>query len=202
MKKNNIKNLTMLAETKFLSLYDAEYENKKGKAKHWIIASRKRYATLKQQYFEQQEDKVDAVVIAALHPESNCLVIIRQFRVPLNDYVYELPAGLLDSNEDIKTALMRELKEETGLSLLEINEKMGSPKAYLSAGMTDESAALVYCTCSGTITDQYLEEDEAIEACLISQDEAKKLLESNVKMDIKALMTMQSFIKLGKDLFE
>ncbi|WP_069997217.1 NUDIX hydrolase [Cellulosilyticum sp. I15G10I2] len=202
MNQNIIQKLTCLAETRFLSLYDATYQNKNGKTKHWMIASRKNYETLIAQYFEQKEDQTDAVVIAALHKPTQCLVLIRQFRVPLNDYVYELPAGLIDHGEDINKALTRELKEETGLSVLKITETMGSYKAYLSAGMTEESAALIYCTCEGTATSQYLEEDEVIEAFLVSQDEAKKLIKNNVKMDIKALMAVQSFIKLGAKLFE
>ncbi len=201
MNQNTIKSLTCLKETKFLSLYDAAYENKKGKIKHWMIASRKNDITLKEQYFDKKEDEIDAVVVAALHQPSQCLVLIRQFRVPLNDYVYELPAGLIDSGEEIKVALKRELQEETGLTVLEINENLSNHKVYMSAGMTEESAALIYCTCTGTLTDEYLEEDEDIEAFLISREEAKALLMSNVKIDVKAFMTLQSFVMLGQKLF-
>jgi len=202
MGKNNIKHLTCLAESKFLSLYDAAYKNKRGKMKHWIIASRKDYATLKGQYFQQAEEKTDAVVMVALHKESVSLVMIKQFRVPLNDYVYELPAGLIDSDEAIEKTLARELKEETGLTLLEINEKISTHKTYLSAGMTDESAALIYCTCEGTVTDEYLEEDEDIEALLVSRDMAEEILKGGDKIDIKARIILHSFVKLGERLFD
>lgn len=194
MENNRIKKLTTLTETKFLSLYDAEYENKKGKEKHWIIASRKNYDTLKAQFFQGKEEKIDAVIIAALHIESNSLVLIKQFRIPLNDYVYELPAGLLDENESMEEAVNRELKEETGLSLMEIDYKKSKNKVYVSAGMTDESVAIVYCTCNGVISNNYLEDDEDIEAILVSKDEAKKMLKQDLKMDIKAWMALQSFI--------
>jgi ADP-ribose pyrophosphatase len=199
---NKLKNLTPMAESKFLSLYDAQYENKKGKEKHWIIASRKDYNTLTAQFFEDKEDTIDAVIIAALHRETKSLVLIRQFRIPLNDYVYELPAGLLDENEIMETAVKRELKEETGLSLVEINYSKTNKKVYISAGMTDESVALVYCTCEGTISSNYLEDDEDIEAILVSQDKAKELLQKNIKMDIKVAMILQSFLLLGNELFE
>ena len=198
---NKIKQLTVLIETKFLSLYDATYENKKGKEKHWIIASRKNYATLKEQFFEKKEGVVDAVVIAALHKETSKLVLIKQFRVPLNDYVYELPAGLLDDKEMIETAATRELKEETGLSLIEINKSKTTGKVFLSPGMTDESVALVYCTCEGLLSNKFMEEDENIQAILLSQDDAKELLSLNVNMDIKAFMTLNSFVGLGINLF-
>lgn len=198
MNNNRIKKLTTLSQTKFLSLYDAEYENKKGNEKHWIIASRKDFDTLQGQYLYGKEEKIDAVVIAALHIESKKLVCIRQFRIPLNDYVYELPAGLVDGNESIETSVKRELKEETGLSVIKINHEKTKTGLYLSPGMTDESVALTFCTCEGIISKDYLEDDEDIEAIMLSQEEAKELLRQNVKMDVKAFLALQAFAELGE----
>ena len=97
----------------------------------------------------------------------------------INKYIYELPAGLIDNNEDIETSVRRELKEETGLDLISINKINSKDKLYLSPGMTDESVAFVYCLCDGEITDKYEEEDE----------------------DIKAYLMLQIFEKLGESLF-
>ncbi len=194
MKNKGITKFTALKETKFLNLFDAEYQNKKGATKHWIIASRKNYETLREQYFQDRKESMDAVVIAATHKETGKLALVKQFRVPLNDYIYELPAGLIDGNESIETAVARELKEETGLALLEIDNEKTKKGVYLSPGMTDESAALVYCTCTGEISSKYLEDDEDIEAILISPSEAEELLREDVKMDVKAYMALQSFI--------
>jgi len=194
MKNSKITKLTALAETKFLSLFDAEYKNKKGATKHWVIASRKSYETLKDQYFQDKKESMDAVVIAAIHKGSEKLVLIKQFRVPLNDYIYELPAGLIDNDESIESAVSRELKEETGLSLLEIDKESTKKGIYVSPGMTDESIALVYCTCTGEITNKYLEDNEDIEAILVSRSEAEELLKKDVKIDIKACMLLQSFV--------
>ncbi|MEQ8156088.1 MAG: NUDIX hydrolase, partial [Clostridiaceae bacterium] len=187
---NRIKNLKALAETKFLSLYDAEYKNKKGNLNHWIIASRKDFDTLQGQYFNGKEEKIDAVVIVALHIESKKLVCLKQFRVPLNDYVYELPAGLVDGDENIEASVKRELKEETGLDLIKINHQRTKTGLYASAGMTDESIAMVFCTCEGEISKDYLEDDEDIEAIMLSQQEAKELLENNIKMDVKMFISL------------
>jgi ADP-ribose pyrophosphatase len=201
MKDKRIKDLTPIVETKFLSLYDAKYKNKKGEEKHWTIASRKDFKTLKAQFFQGKEETIDAVIIAALHEETKKLVIIKQFRIPLNDYVYELPAGLVDGKEVMETAVTRELKEETGLELLEINYDRSIKKVYASAGMTDESVAMVFCTCKGEISDMYLEDDEDIETILLSQEEARDLLKKEIKMDIKAYMTIQNFADFGEKIF-
>ncbi|MDP4087876.1 MAG: NUDIX hydrolase [Bacillota bacterium] len=202
MKYNRIRKLSLLASTKFLSLYDAEYENRTGKTKHWIIASRKDFTTLKSQYFEGVEGKIDAVIIAALHKDSKKIVCIKQFRVPLNDYVYELPAGLVDGDESMETSVMRELKEETGLDLTEINYERTRKSVYASAGMTDESAAIVFCCCEGIVSKDYLEEDEDIETALLSQKDAEELLKTNAKIDMRAFIMLQAFAGLGEKLFE
>ena len=140
---NKVKNIETLAETKFLSLYNANYTNKSGNEKTWTIATRKDKKTLEEQFFNGKEDKVDAVVILAYHKDKKKLVAIRQFRIPLNNYVYELPAGLIDNNDDIIPTVKRELKEETGLDLEEVIEDKIGQKLYLSPGMTDESVSIV-----------------------------------------------------------
>lgn len=200
MKYSKVTELITLAKTQFLSFYEAKYINRVGKPKTWIIASRKNEEVLKEKFFDNKKDVEDAVVIAALHKPSNKLVIIKQFRVPVNEYVYELTAGLIDEGETSKTTIARELKEETGLDVVDVISE--GKRLYLSPGMTDESVNLVYCTCEGEISDKYLEDDECIEAVMISRDEAKKILESNECMDIKCYLILQSFVTLGERLFE
>ena len=127
---------------------------------------------------------------------------IRQFRIPLNNYVYELPAGLIDNNDDIISTVKRELKEETGLDLDKVIENKMGQKLYLSPGMTDERVSLVYCTCSGKVSDENLEEDEDIETILLSKEDAIKIINSNERCDIKFFMALQSFIQMGNKIFE
>ncbi|OOM77397.1 ADP-ribose pyrophosphatase [Clostridium puniceum] len=201
MKQNKVTKINQLKETQYLSLYEAEYENKVGNIKTWTIASRKNNETLQKQFFENKEDTNDGVIIAAYHKEKNKLVIIRQFRIPLNNYVYELPAGLIDSGENEKSTIGRELMEETGLEIVDIIENRCADKVYISAGMTDEALALVFCTCTGEISDENLEEDECIEPLLISQEEAIELIQKREKFDIKCFLVLQSFSLLGEKLF-
>jgi len=201
MKQNKVTKLKALAETKYLSLYEAEYENKVGNMRTWTVASRKDNDTLQKQFFENKEDATDGVIIAAYHKDEKKLVIIKQFRIPLNDYVYELTAGLIDPGEDAKSTIGRELMEETGLTIVDVIKNRGTDKVYVSAGMTDESLAFVYCTCEGEISDEHLEEDECIEAILVSQEDAKELIQSNKKFDVKCFLVLQSFALLGEKLF-
>lgn len=167
---------------------------KKGNLKNWIIASRKSLEDIENKFFNNEEDKIDAVVIIAKHVDEDKLVVIRQFRVPINDYVIELPAGLVDGSESFEEAVRRELKEETGLDLIEIDREATKEKVYISVGMTDESIALVKCTCNGVVSQENLEEDEDIEVVMLNKEEAKELINSNENIDVKALLVIQNFI--------
>ncbi|WP_294156571.1 NUDIX hydrolase [uncultured Clostridium sp.] len=200
MKRSKITELNTLIQTKFLSMYEAVYENRVGNKKSWMISTRKSKETLEGKFFEDKKDDDDAVVIAALHKPSNKLVLVRQFRVPVNDFVYEMTAGLIDDGEDFKTSVKRELKEETGLDLKEIKADKG--RLYLSPGMTDECVNLVYCTCEGELSIEYMEDDECIEPILISVEEAKEIIRSDENMDIKCYLVLQNFIIFGEKLFD
>ena len=200
---NKIKNIIPLVETKFISLYNVKYLNKENKEKTWTVASRKKKEDLEKIYFENKKDKVDAVIICAYHKDLNKLVLIEEFRVPINKYIYELPAGLVDSDdENFESAVIRELKEETGLDIIEINKDLSCSQVYLSPGMTDESAAFVYCICQGEVSQKYLEDDEDIKPILVSMEEAKKILKKNETMDIRAYLALQSFSILGGKMFK
>lgn len=200
MKKSKVTKLNNLIQTKFLSMYEAEYENRVGNKKSWMISTRKSRETLESKFFEDKKDNDDAVVIAALHKPSNKLVLVKQFRVPVNDFVYEMTAGLIDDGEDFKTSVKRELKEETGLDLKEIKADKGC--LYLSPGMTDECVNLVYCTCEGELSTEFMEDDECIEPLLISVEEAKEIINSDENMDIKCYLVLQNFIIFGEKLFD
>lgn len=189
-----INKINTLAETKYLKLYDAEYTNRVGENRNWTIASRKPIEKLEDTFFNGIEDKVDAVAIVAKHIEKNKLVLIKQFRVPINDYVIEFPAGLIDGEEEIEKAVKRELKEETGLDLVEIHEEKSNRKVYLSPGMTDESIAMMYCSCTGEASLENLENDEDIEVLLLDKEELREILKSDFRIDVKAYLGIQNFL--------
>jgi ADP-ribose pyrophosphatase len=59
-------------------------------------------------------DKKDAVMILPITPRGE-IVLVRQYRVPLQRYVIEMPAGLMDHpGEDPLATAQRELLEEVG----------------------------------------------------------------------------------------
>ena len=58
----------------------------------------------------------DYVSVLARTP-SGMIPIVRQFRPAIERYTWELPAGLIDSEEQPQTVAIRELKEEPGVKV-------------------------------------------------------------------------------------
>lgn len=56
--------------------------------------------------------------------EDGKLILVKQFRYPIQDWLIEFPAGKLDANEDPMICAVRELEEETGYKSGRI-EKLG-----------------------------------------------------------------------------
>ena len=109
-----INHVTKKTENPFLNLYELDRESKTGKKGKYYVASRaKDESKLK---LNTKKNQPDGVIIYSLYGEKqDKVVLVRQYRYSIDDYIYEFPAGLVEENEDYKVAAIREMKEETGL---------------------------------------------------------------------------------------
>jgi len=185
-----IKKAQRLTHQKWLNLFDIGFIDKLGREKSWQLASRQNEPKCVTGDFTRP----DAVVIVPFHKDQNKIVLTKEYRVPLGDYEYGFPAGLVNANETIEDASRRELKEETGLDITRFIKT--SPPIYSSAGMTDESVAMVYVECSGDPSVEKNTDSEKIEVILISKSEAPKLCEDvQLKFDAKAWLVLSGLSK-------
>ena len=183
-----IKESKKLTDEKWLNLFDVNYVAKTGVERSWQLATRQK----EPKCMTGRYDRPDAVVIVAFHKVEDKMVIAREYRVPLNDYEYGFPAGLIDDGETVEQATRRELKEETGLTVCRIIKR--SPPIYSSAGMTDESVSMVYVECEGRPSAKANTESERIETLFVSPDEALHLLsDPTLKFDAKAWLVISQF---------
>ena len=175
-----------LTQNKFLNLFKLFAENKNEESLEYLVASRaEKVDDLKA---VNHKNKADAVAIVAWHQESQRFVLLKQYRYAIGDYVYELPAGLVEDGESIEDAAKRELYEETGLKAAEMTT---DGNAYFSSpGMTDETCAIVRCIAIGEIKNDYQERNEEIEVVLVDTDEILRILrEENVCLKTALVMT-------------
>ena len=175
-----IKGIRAMSENPHLNLYELKAVNKKGGEFPYYLASRgKREDELK---LRTRINRPDGVVIFGVKrgniPAQDRVVLVRQYRYTIDDYIYELPAGLVEEGEDYHLAAVREMKEETGLTLhpLTVEERYERP-FFTTIGMTDESCAAVYGYVEGTICDSFQEDSEEIEVVLADRKEAARILQ-------------------------
>jgi ADP-ribose pyrophosphatase len=186
--KLKIKGSRKLTTGRWLNLFDVNYVAKTGEEKFWQIVTRQKEPKCVTNKYRQP----DAVVIVPFHIVEKKMVILREYRVPLNDYEYGFPAGLVDQGESVEQATRRELKEETGLIVNRFTKV--SPPIYSSAGMTDEAVCMVYVECEGTPSTDANSASELIEILFVSPEEALELInDTSLKFDAKAWLVISRF---------
>ena len=122
------------------------------------------------------------------------VVLVRQYRYTLGDYIYEFPAGLVEPGEDFHEGAVREMYEETGLKLEPLKVDSAFEKPYFTTvGMTDESCATVYGYASGEISKAAQEDSEEIEIVLADRTEVKRILKEERVAIMCAYMLMHFF---------
>ena len=122
-----------IAKTRFISLQSLSYLDATGCERKWDMASRT----------TKKDGEPDGVAILALLRSRAAadveMLLVQQFRPPVNALTIELPAGLIDPGESAETAAVRELKEETGY---EGTVVLTSQVLAMSPGMCDEMIRL------------------------------------------------------------
>ncbi len=176
----NVRDITKLTDTRFVNLYDAHGFNSKGHESHYNVASRA--DSIEKLKISTRKNDPDGVIIYALYGENHDqVVIIRQYRYPIDDFVYELPAGLMEPGENMEEAAIRELHEETGLTFHPIKcDKMFTEARFTTVGLTDESVGIIYGYAEGTLSNKYAEESEEIQVMLAGKDEIRRILKEEL----------------------
>ena len=185
---------TIVAKLKFVTLFAINYTDRKGTFKKWDMVSRKNQPKC----ITHDNRQPDAAIVIPYHSKEDKLVVIREYRVPVGDYIYEFPAGLIDPGEDPAFAACRELHEETGLNMVSMYRH--SPAVYSSAGLTDEAVAMIFAEVTGTPSGKNNEDSEEIEIFLMDREEVRGLLQrKGAIFGAKAWMAMDAYVLMGKE---
>lgn len=188
---------TVVNQIPFVTLYTVNYLDRKGKPRRWNMVSR----SDPPKCVSGDRQRPDAAIIVPYHRTEEKLVVIKEFRIPVGDYQYGFPAGLLDPGEALEITAGRELYEETGLELVRVYRH--SPAIFSSAGLTDESIAMVFAEVRGTPSVRHNADSEDIEIFLMDRQEVKSLLQRNdIVFGARAWLAMDAFCRMGKAYFD
>ena len=180
-----------LTDNRFLNLYEMDALTNTGAPFNYYFASRNSEENLPLLTGKLCSNGIVIYPIWKKEPEK--IVMLRQYRYPLDAWLYELPAGLIDEGETASEAAVREMKEETGLTFTPYEG--GNPSfrrpVYLGAGLTDETSTSVFGYADGEISGRFRESTESIEVLLVDKKEAARILkEERVSLRAALLLTM------------
>lgn len=151
---------------RYLKNYELTYENKAGKEKKYEIVSRKELTTI-----AEIGNHVSGVSIVATKDDK--LLLLREFRMGVNKFIYNLCAGMIEEQESIEDCIRRELYEETGLKVKAFNKIL--PPSYSAVAISDIKTYIAFVEAEGEFED-HTSDNELIEAAFYTKEEVKELL--------------------------
>jgi len=125
-----------------------------------------------------------AVILPVL--DDGSIVLIRNFRFAVDEHLLELPAGMVDGDEDPAACAARELTEETGYSAARI-EKLG---AFFSAPGTTDETMHAFLATDLTAGDQDLEVYEKITLEMYPENDVRRMVADGRIHDAKTIAAL------------
>jgi ADP-ribose pyrophosphatase len=184
---------------KHLNLFLAHYQTKQGEFIYEFASRKQQLSAIA---CNNKQNKADAVrMIPYMIKEGKIIVVlIKEFRHALNQYLLGVPAGLIDEGEDEYTAAKRELLEEIGATVVALEKTEAA--SFTSAGMSDESVICFEAQVE-LLQKQQLESTEDITIKLVELEQLPSLLDTEPfgmqsRLQLRAFYYKQKLNELQK----
>ena len=120
------------------------------------------------------------------------VVLVKQFRYPYKEVIWEIPAGKRNLGEDPETTARRELEEECGLKAGKMEKIF---EVYPSPGYTEEIIH-IYRASEVEKASVHLDEDEFLSSAWFDKETLKEMIKYKKIKDAKTLIALS--YALGK----
>jgi len=144
-------------EGKFITRYDLDYLTREGHVKTYEIISRNQNM---QTLEDVQNKKADSVVMILTDESGERILVCREYRMAMAQWIYNFPAGLIDPGESPEESARRELWEETGLTLTRIDDVLDN--SYSAIGFSNERNVCVFGTAAGEFRQSTSDAEEIV----------------------------------------
>ena len=168
----SVDKVTQVTDNRFLNYYELSTTKRTGEHGRYFMASRA--AGISALDLSTGQNQPDGVVIFSLTGQRrDQVVLVRQYRYPIDEVTLEIPAGKLDvSGEDPLECAKRELSEETGYTA---QEYKFLSKLATSVGFSDE-VIYIYAAKGLKAGTQHTDEDEFINVVKVPLAEAVEMV--------------------------
>lgn len=161
-------------EGKFVDRYDLTYELQDGTEKVYEMISRDHdICEAEDPYARLKRPDSDSVILIVTNEEGDKLLISKEFRMATGLWVYNFVAGLIDPGETPEESARRELREETGLELVEITDVLD--KSIAAIGFSNEKNVSIFGKACGEFKKSTSAEEEIIPGWY-TKEEVRELL--------------------------
>ena len=157
-------------EGKFITRYDVDYVTAEGNPKTYEIISRNRNI---QTLDDLQNRKPNAVVMILTDESGELILVNREYRMAMAQWIYNFPAGLIDPGESPEESARRVLREETGLRIVRIDDVLDN--SYSAVGFSNERNVCVFGIAEGEFRKSTSDAEE-ITPGWYTKEEIKQLL--------------------------
>lgn len=114
------------------------------------------------------------------------IIMVKQYRYPVDKITYEIPAGKLDKKESLLKCAKRELKEETGYSTKNIKKLISF---YPSTAFSNEEL-IIYTAKDLVPGKQNPDEDEFIQNAVVPFKQALQMIKNGRIKDAKTVIAL------------
>jgi len=114
------------------------------------------------------------------------IVLVKQFRYPINKITYEIPAGKLDKKESLIKCAKRELKEETGYSAKKIKKLL----SFWPTPAFSNEILYIYIATDLSLGKKNPDDDEFVETIVINFKKALNMIKNGAIKDSKTIIAL------------
>lgn len=124
------------------------------------------------------------------------VVLVKQYRKPLERAIIEIPAGKIEPDEEPEITALRELEEETGYTTTQLKHVISF---YTSPGFADELIHLYFTNQITPVKEKVTgDEDEFIEIIELTLEEAEQYIKEQKIYDAKTAYAILYLKLMGK----